>query len=416
MAEELQSRVPQPDQDTIRYETFTGLRNDRPIERFEHTDLAAGTNIDIDNSGAIARRPGYTPTAITTATHSVWSDNTQCLLVNGGVLNSVSSTYALTPLKTLTDATARVSYAKINNRVYLASEKDTGVVENGIARTWGIQVPPLPGVSVTVGNMSAGAYQFVVTYVRADGQESGATLAGRVDVVDGSGINFAMPVSTDPGVTGKNLYLSTPNGDVMYLAMRVPNTQLTALYNGTTLELNLPLLTQFLGPAPTGQLVVYYSGHLFVASGDMLYPSEPLALELFDLRKGIAMDGRITMAASMEDKERQGVQQGMDSGLFMGTDRSCGVLIGKDDFQYVPKIDYGAIEGAMAYVDGSLYGDNAAGARLLPMWLTSQGICVGLPQMNIKNLTRTRYGFTAAGKGSGIFQPGPNKLILTSNF
>ncbi len=426
MAEEAQARVPQPDQDTIRFETFTGLRNDRPIERFEHTDLAAGTNIDIDNSGMISRRPGYTATAVTTASHSLWSDNAQCLLVNAGVLNSVSQAYALTPVKTLNDANARISYTKINNRVYFSSEKDNGVFENGVARTWGIAVPPTPGVSITVGNLLAGAYQFTMTYMREDGQESGAALAGVVSVGSfatagviagsdsGYGLNFALPVSTDPGVALKNLYLSTPNGEVMYLAMSMPNSQLTALYNGNALELNLPLVTQFLSPAPMGQLVGYYSGHLFVASGDMLYPSEPLAYELFDLRKGIAMDGRITMFAVMEDKERQGIQQGMDSGLFVGTDRSCGVLIGKDDFQYVPKVDYGAVEGAVAYVDGSLYGDNSAGARLLPMWLTTQGICVGLPQMGIHNLTRTKFGYTIAGKGAGTFWPGPNKLILTS--
>lgn len=412
--EELQAKVPQPDQDTIRFEIFTGLRNDRPIERFEHSDLAAGTNIDIDNSGAISRRPGYTQ-VLAGNFHSVWSDNNQCLLVTGGQLKKSDASYNLTALKTLADTTTRVSYNKTIGRVYFSNGTDTGIVENGAARTWGIAVPPTPGASITVGSMDAGAYQYTVTYTRADGQESGAALASVIVVPAGSGLSFAMPVSIDPGVVLKNLYLSTPNGEILYWAMSMPNSQLTAQYTGNALELNLPLLTQFLGPAPAGQLVGYYSGHMFVASGDMLYPSEPLAYELFDLRKGISMDGRITMFAVLEDKERQGVQQGMDSGLFIGTDRSCGLLIGKDDFQYVPKVDYGAIEGAQTYVDGSLYGDNSAGARLLPIWLTTQGICVGLPQMELKNITRTKFGYTIAGKGAAMFQAGPNKLILTSN-
>lgn len=410
-----QQAAPQQDQDTIRYEVFTGLRNDRPVERFEHTDLAVGTNIDIDNSGSISRRPGYTQ-VLAGAFHSVWSDNSQCLLVNGGQLKRADASYNLTTLKTLAGATSRISYSKINSRIYFASETDTGIIEQGIARSWGIAVPGIPGVSVGAGNMLAGTYQFSLTYMRADGQESGATLAGTVAVPGNSGLTFALPMSTDPTVVLKNLYLTTPNGEILYWALSVPNTQLTATYVGDTLELNLPLLTQFLGPAPTGQIVGYYSGHVFVASGDTLYPSEPLAHELFDLRKGIHMDGRITMFAAMEDKERQGVQQGMDSGLFVGTDRSCGVLIGKDDFQYVPKVDYGAIEGAMAYVDGSLYGDNSAGARMLPMWLTTQGICVGMPQMELRNITRTKYGFQAARNGAAMFQPGPNKFVAVTNF
>lgn len=427
MAEEAQSRVPQPDQDTIRFEVFTGLRNDRPMERFEHTDLAAGTNIDIDNSGMISRRPGYT-LATAGSFHSLWSDNAIGLAVTGGKLQSISSAYGLTPLKTMSDANARVSYSKINGKVYLSSEADSAVVENGVARTWGISVPPTAGVSVTVGSMPAGTYQFAVTYMRGDGQESGASLAGQITVgASGTagigageggryGLNFAMPVSSDPGVVLKNLYLSTPNGEIMYLAISMPNSQLTALYSGDALELNLPLITQFLSPPPQGQIIGYYRGRMYVAQEENLYPSEPFAFELFDLRKYIAMDGRITMFAAMEDKERPGVSQGLESGLFLGTDRSCGILAGKEEFQYVPKVDYGAIEGAMTYVDGSLFADDSAGARMLPIWLTTQGICVGMPQMEIKNLTRTKYGFTAAGKGSAMFQPGPNKLILTSNF
>jgi hypothetical protein len=104
-------------------------------------------------------------------------------------------------------------------------------------------------------------------------------------------------------------------------------------------------------------------------------------------------------------------------GVFVGTDRSCGALVGKGpfDFEYVQKLNYGAIEGASALVDGSLYGDHAQGARMLPMWLTTRGICVGLSDMEIRNITRTRYRIAASGKGAAIFMHGPNKLILTSN-
>jgi len=296
--------------------------------------------------------------------------------------------------------------------VYFSNGTDTGIVEGGAARSWGLPVPPTPGVSVTVGNMGAGAYQFTMTYSRADGQESGAALAGRADVVDGSGLNFALPVSSDPSVVLKTLYISPPNSEVMYWALSAPNGQLTAQYANNALELNLPLLTQFLGPAPAGQLVGYYRGCMFVASGNVLYPSEPFAYELFDLRKNIQLDGRITMFAAMEDKD------GSSSGLFLGTDKSHGILFGDspEDFRYVPKADYGVVEGAMTYVDGALYGDNSAGVRPLPVWLTTQGICVGMPDMQIKNLTRTKFGFTAAGTGAALFMPGPNRLIFTSNF
>ena len=142
----------------------------------------------------------------------------------------------------------------------------------------------------------------------------------------------------------------------------------------------------------------------------MLYPSEEYAYEWFDLRKGIPFDGRITLFAALEDTREPGV--------FIGTDRSCGVMMGRGpgEFTYTPKVSYGAIEGSMVMVDGSLYADDSARARMLPMWLTPYGICSGVPGMEIRNLTRTTYSFPVGGRGAGLFIPGPNRLILSSVF
>jgi hypothetical protein len=81
----------------------------------------------------------------------------------------------------------------------------------------------------------------------------------------------------------------------------------------------------------------------------------------------------------------------------------------------VPKTPYGAIEGALDFVDGSLFGDDSAGAKQLPVWLTTQGLCVGLPDMTIRNITRSKYVFAAAGQGAALFMPGPNRFIASAN-
>ena len=175
---------------------------------------------------------------------------------------------------------------------------------------------------------------------------------------------------------------------------------------------------QFLSPPPAGQLVGFHRGCLLVAKEEMLYPSEPYAYELFDHRRAIALDDRITLIASMEDKERPGEGEGQNSGLFIGTERSCGVLIGKDPngFQYIPKMDYGAIQGTLAYIDGSVFGDNKAGARPLPVWITTKGLCAGMPQMEIINLTRTKFTFPVGNYGASVFLPEGNRLIMTTSF
>jgi hypothetical protein len=388
---------------------FSGLRNDRPVERFEPGDLSVAQNIDIDNSGAISLRTGYALRSAG-AKHSLWSsdDDALALYVSGTTLVRLNADMSGTVLMTGLTVGLPMAYWKTLDRVYFTNGKQSGVLDNGAVRSWGLTAPAAPAVSVTVGTVPAGTYQYTMTYFRNDGQESGAALAGAITVPEGSGLIFVMPVSSDPTVTLKAVYLSTPNSEVMYQAVVLPNATTSTTYSESTAELNLPLVTQFLAPPPAGQIVRDYRGVMYVASGDALYPSEEYAYEMFDYRRAIPLDGRVTLIEALDDRG--------GGGLFVGTNRTCGALAGKGiaDFEYVPKVNYGAIEGTSVRVDGSLFGDDSAGARLLPVWLTAQGACVGLPQMEVRNLTRTRYRIAASGRGAGVFLPTSNRLILTA--
>jgi hypothetical protein len=416
------------DADVIAFSAFNGLRDDVPAERFNGADTASdkrngadlnvAINVDIDASGAVSRRAGYAQ-VLSGAAHSLWANpaGTVCLLAQGANLRMLQPDYSSTALRTLAGVGERISYACEGERVYFSNGVDTGVVEAGSARSWGLAVPNLPGVAATVGTLPSGRYQFAMTHVRAGGQESGAPLAGVIDLAAGAGLVFTLPVSTDPGVAAKRVYLSAPDGETLYLAFEAANATTTASYTGDTYDLVEPLATQFMGPAPAGQLVAYYRGRMWVAAGDLLYPSEPFAYELFDYRNYLRFDGRITLLAPMTDKERSD-DTALHSGFFVGTDTSCGIVVGAapDDFAYVPKTTYGAVLGALDYVDGALLTDASSTSRQLPMWLTTEGVCVGRPDMDIENLTRSKYGFTARGQGAALFMPGPNRFIATANF
>jgi hypothetical protein len=393
----------------MEFKSFAGLRNDRPIERFGPADLTVGQNVDIDSSGGIARRSGYTQIA-SGAKHSLWSDDAGeiAFYVSDTVLYKLNSDLSVSAVKTGLTPDLKMVYHKVLDRVYFSNGQQSGVIENNVARSWGLSIPTLPTVSVTVGEMPEGVYQYTMTYFRNDGQESGATLAHQIIVPEGGGLTFTAPVSDDSTVTLKGIYLSTPNGEILYQIAIIPNDQALFVYAGNALEFTLPLATQFFSGPPAGHMIGSYRGHVYVAVDDTLYPSEPFAYELFDLRKGIPLDGRITLFSAMDSPDGEG--------LFIGTDRDCGIFVGKGpvDFEYVPKINYGAIEGTLVHMDGSLYGDGSFGTQTLPLWLTSQGICVGLPKMEIRNITRARYRITAEGQGSAVFLPEPNRLIMTS--
>lgn len=399
----------QRDQDVIAYESFTGVRNDVSPERFALTDLVAGRNIDIDESGRASRRTGRT-LKHAGLVHSLWAKDALCLFAEGDALKRLNADYTSAVLRSGLTPLAPLSYQAVNDQVYYANGVESGVVERGVSRSWGIPVPPLPSVAVTVGAMPAGDYQFAVTYLRADGQESGAGLAGRIYVPDGSGLNFILPVPVDQGIVSKNIYLSTTNGEELYHTMLVGASVLTATYQNDTSELALPLMTQFMGPPPAGNLLGYYHGRMYVAVGDILYYSEPYAYELFDLRRYIALDGRVTMFAPIEDRDNPGV--------LVGTDKSIGWMPGTnpDEFQYVPRADYGVIYGTMAYIDGAMYEDHRFGARQLPMFLTTAGLCIGLPGGEMQNITRSKYIFPAQGSGCALFKPDTTQFVAVANF
>lgn len=403
------------DQDVVSYTTFSGLRNNVPSERYSQADLEVANNVDMDSSGELSRRDGYT-SVITGASHSLWSNpsGTIGLFAQGNVLYSLTPQYQKQQLAVLIASTP-ISFFEVNETVYFSNGVDTGIIEQGAARSWGVVPPTLPSVTVGVGQMPAGTYQVTMTYLRATGQESGAAVPLLIQVPEGSSLQFSsLPVSLDPGVVAKNIYISPPNGEQTFQAMLLANNVRFAAYGNGTTELAVPLEALFLVPPPPGQLVSYYRGRMYVAMGDVLCASNPFDYERFDPRNYVQLDGRITMLGPVIDKELY--DSGKNSGFFIGTDKTCGVLIGgsNEEFQYVPKASYGAVPGTMALVDGSLFQDGSASMRELPVWTTTQGICVGMPDLTVKNLTRTRYTFPVGQQGAAIFMPDPNRYIATS--
>lgn len=400
------------DKDLVSFGAVAGVRNDVAAERLNPNDLALAENVKIDRTGAVSLREGQTRLSAA-ATHSVWSDREQiALCVQGTTLKSIGADFTVgaTLMAGLT-AGQPMRYAKGDGLVYFANGQQKGVLQNGVVRSWGLPVPSAPAVVVGGGQMPAGTYQYAVTWLRDDGQESGAGLAGMITVSANAALTFVRPTApNDATVVGWNVYLTAPNGEVLYLAL--PNVPLssTAVYAGGTLELTADLMTQFLQEPPIGHLVAYANGRAYVAVDDAIFYSEPYSPELFDLRHYWPLDGRVTMMAPADAGQGGGA-------FFVGTTSSCGVIEGDDPetAKYVAKTDYGAIEGALDYVDGTLLGDGAAGAVQVPLWLSEQGICVGVGT-EIRNLTRGHYTFTAAGLGAAVFRASPNRFIAVSNF
>jgi hypothetical protein len=378
------------DKDVFAFEEFAGLRNTVDVENFEPGDLHTALNVDVTDAKKLRRRRGYGAPVFGTAAHSLWSDGDNALFMSAGSLYRLNADLTTTALRSGL-GTARMQYAAIGGRVYFSNGSASGVVDSATARSWGIPMVTIQPVSAAIGGLlPAGRYQYALTFVRDDGQESGTGMASTIDLSADGGIQFSLiPVPTDTSIAEKRLYVSPPDGDRMYLQMVLPpsteEATLTDYRHGT-----VALATQFLSAPPPADMLAYFNGHILVASGSRLYPSEPYAPELFDWRRAQPFASRITLVAPVED------------GVYLGTEGQIIFLAGKDPASWVfqPKFSYGVIPGTLAYGDAADLGGEMKGPAA--MFATADGIVAGLNGGTIVNLTSDRFRYPVTKLGAGI--------------
>ncbi len=381
---------------------FKGLRNIDDLERFDAGDLGEAINIDLTDTGKLVMRSGYESKVSATAPHSLWGIGPTCLFIESGALKLVNPDYTTKTLRTGL-ASHRMSYAQINGRVYYGNGVQTGAVDNGQSRSWGFDVPVQPSAAVTVGLLPPGTYQYALTFIRQDGQESGTGKAGAIELTGTSGIAFSNIASHAEAIT-KRLYVSTANGEELYHALTLTASDTTASHQSNE-SLGMRCTTQFCYPPPAGNIVFWYNGRMYVASGNTLYPSKPYQYELFELDKTyLPFNSRITICAPVAD------------GIWIGTDTQTIFLSGPgpESFQLILKASHGAIPGTLDYGSGQYLGDGSQG--MIAYWASPNGICAGGDGGSFQNLTEKRYRFDGtalAGAGSVRQYNGMNQYLLS---
>ncbi|MBT8448160.1 MAG: hypothetical protein KJO69_00625, partial [Gammaproteobacteria bacterium] len=112
---------------TVELTSWKGLNNVLPPERTPQDYLKEATDVDIDKSGGIRKRKGYTQ-KIAGAFHSLWSEGNDCIAVKDGSLVRIRNDYSTVDLgKTIGDE--RLSYAKYDGAVYYTSPTHKGIIE-----------------------------------------------------------------------------------------------------------------------------------------------------------------------------------------------------------------------------------------------------------------------------------------------
>lgn len=402
---------------TITIRDFLGLNNILPAEDLHIKEnfksvgyyLKRAKNIDIDNAKRPRRRQGYQTSLVGSDCHSLWSDGQICLYREGSYLKRLNDTLqGSVTLRSDITGNLSMAYLSLDGKVYYSDGNISGVIENGVSRSWGLPVPSTsPVLSSIPGGLLSGTYQVVYTYVRNDGQESGACEATPLSVTANKGVMITgITPSNDPTVSRINVYVTRRDSETFYKAYSLTNVSGQVINHLTEDSLTgHTLKSQFLSPPPAGQILEYYKGRIFIGSFDAVWYTEPFRYELCDLSNGFTQfESDATLVGAVDD------------GIYFGTDNEVSFARGDQpkSFKWEEKADYGAIFGTMQKIIRPDVGQNEAMQTLI-IFASAKGICIGAKGGEMINKSRDAYIYEPAYSGAGLVRKerGTDQYLFT---
>ncbi len=329
--------------------------------------LRVAENVDIDESGKVSRRRGYTLVEALTGLHSLWTDKRYpfALAVHGTNLVKYDTNLARTTVVALT-AGARMSFDFDAGYVYYTNGFDSGRIDfDGVREPWALQPPigqPLLEANAA-GGLSAGLYQVAVTYRDNSGRESGTTMAADIEITEGQGIRLlSIPQPTE--ATWIRVYVTETNGEVLRFCQDTPVGTTTFLVGAQ--QLGAPLATQWHEPLPAGQIVRLYRGRMYVFRHNVLYWSEAMHYGQGVLHRNylhMDSDGTLIEGQHLND----------EAGLFVAAGKRTYYFSGADPAKWTRSIAHahGAVIGSSTQIEPSVLEQEGSGT--MPLWFDTAG-------------------------------------------
>lgn len=122
------------------YGGSTGINTKIDPVRFKYDaeagmqELTAGVNVDIDSTGRIGRRKGYT-LKLAVASHSLFPCDGYCLFVTDNALSVLEPDYTHAPIRNVTVG-AKVRYVAAGGDVYYLNGHEKGIVRDRVSYGW----------------------------------------------------------------------------------------------------------------------------------------------------------------------------------------------------------------------------------------------------------------------------------------
>jgi hypothetical protein len=373
----------------VKLDKFKGITNRYARHALPRGDdgaaLWAAENVDIDLTGRLSRRGGFTLETALTAGDSLWSDGRNLYYRDNGQLyrDQVS----------LVSVSGRVSYdAFPGGGVIFTDSADLKFISTAGAVSYlAPGTPSAPSLASTSGTLQPATYLVSITSKDADGVESAASAFDDITLAAAGGVTVTLP-TLPQGATGFNVYVSGPNGE----APTLHGTTSSATYTINDYADGRALATQDLARMPAGTIARVSNGRLLVAVGAALFSSEAYNFGLYNPAEGFLLfPGTITIVAPMQN------------GVFVVADKTYW-LAGSDvrKSEFFERLPYGGIAGSDARhpTSESAY------------WKSTKGLVVADTEGAVKNVQEAALSITStASRGATIVLADNDRIVVSDN-
>jgi hypothetical protein len=376
--------------DPIKIGPFTGITNRRKRhalrdEATKTNALWAADNVDIDTTGRLARRAGYTLQTPLTAGDSLWCDGVNMYYRDNGTLYRDGE-----PVEAVG---ARCAYEKFpgGGVIYTDGSQLRYIDSDGTPDKLAPAAPEEVELSTTTGTLQPAKYLVSVTGVATSGVEGPATAYGVHELTAIGGIQVALP-ALPAGASSFRIYVSGPNGEVL-------------AYHGTTSGSShaindyaegMTLLTAGLAEMPGGSIVCIFNGRLLVADGNVVFISEPYNFGLYDPSLGyIVFPAAVTVIAPMQN------------GVYIVAGATYWVQ-GADirQSEFFERLPYGAVAGTVAKDD----------LTELVYWMGVKGLVQADVNGEVKNLQERDLAINEGSpRGATLVLTDSDRIIVSTD-
>lgn len=351
--------------------------------------LRDAINYDPAGDGILRLRTGYDQVMQGTAIRGALAVGEHIILADEDrLIDFNTSTGTATALKAIAGS-GRFAGAVLNEELFFCTETECLRFRNGTLRPWGVPtVNAQPVPSVGSGALLPGTYQCAATFVDAFGEEGGTAEALNITV--GANASLAFPAMAPPAGGRVRFYVSSVNGETLYLQHEGITGYVCSSVNDATARLE----TQFLREPIPGDRICAHNGSLLIADGKNLHMTMPMRPQLRS-----SIKGWFQFAAPVD------VVISGDGGLFVAADKTY----------FLTDIETQTPGSRTIFDFGAVRGSEAKGLRSDVMWMTRYGLARSDGIGNVALISQDNFVPTQAEAGaSALLEANGSQMLVTT--